>query len=369
MKLTLLSQNLQKKISLVNHAISSRSPLPILSNFLLEAAAGKLRILATDLEIGLQVDVAANIEEEGSVAIPAKLFYELIQSFPEEKITISLEKETLLVKGKNIQSSFQTNPKDEFPKLYEEAGEKIATFTTSDLKNAISQVVFAASLDTTRAALSGILVKREENGFLLVATDGYRLSLKHHSVKESREEVTLLIPARVFKELLQFLEQDKIVELYVAKASNQVMFVQEETVLVGRLIEATFPNYEKIIPTDFSTKAIFDLGEMQKAVKISSLFARESANIVKFSLEKETIRISAATPSLGENIVTVEAKITGEENQIAFNAKYLLDLFSNITSDTIVFEMNGPVNPGVFKIENDPSFLHIIMPIRVQQEG
>jgi DNA polymerase-3 subunit beta len=152
--------------------------------------------------------------------------------------------------------------------------------------------------------------------------------------------------------------------MYVAEASNQICFKQGETLLIGRLIEAEFPNFEKIIPSDFSLSAIFDREEMLDAVKICSIFARDSANIVKLHLEKDHITVSSKSPSVGENTVDVDAKLSGEENEIAFNAKYLLDLFGNLTEERLVFEMIGPLNPGVFRVQGDDSFLHLIMPIR-----
>jgi DNA polymerase-3 subunit beta len=159
------------------------------------------------------------------------------------------------------------------------------------------------------------------------------------------------------------------VGVFVSKEKNQIIFSQNDTTLIGRLIEAEFPNYEKIIPADFSTKTIFDKDALQKAIKGAYVFARQTAGIIKLSIQKNKIVISANAPSIGKNKIEVEAKTTGEENEIAFNARYLLDFLSNGTSETMSFEMNGPLNPGVFKETNDPSFMHLIMPIRVQQES
>ena len=138
---------------------------------------------------------------------------------------------------------------------------------------------------------------------------------------------------------------------------------------MGRLIEAEFPNYEKIIPTDFSTKTVFEKESLQKAIKTSYVFARQTASILKLSIKKDKIVVSANAPSVGSNTIEVDAKTTGEENEIAFNARYLLDLLSNIDADEMSYEMTGPLNPGVFKIVGDTSFLHLIMPIRVQTEA
>ena len=230
-------------------------------------------------------------------------------------------------------------------------------------------VVFSASTDTSRPALSGILMKSEKNGFLFVATDGYRLSLKHHSTTEglTGEEQALIVPARVFREVLAMKEGGEEIAVYIAKNSNQVLFEMGQSLLVGRLIEAQFPDYEKIIPSDHASQVAFEREEMLKAVRICSIFAREAANIIKLSLKEEKIIVSSQTPSLGENTVEIEAKLTGEENEIAFNARYLLDVLSHLSDDILTLEMTGPLNPGVFRVKDNASFLHLIMPIRVQQ--
>lgn len=369
MKITILTNNLQSKLSFLNHAVSPKSQLPVLLNILIETRENSIKISSTDLEIGVETIIPAEIEEEGSVTVPAKTFTELINSLTTDTVTLLAKDSVLEVVSKRTKSTFQTIGKDEFPKLYDEKGEKIAILQEQDIKKDFLSVVFAASQDTTRPALSGVLVRREEEGFLLVATDGYRLSLKHYKVTSNdtiSDNNSFIIPARVFKELSAIKEDKSDVEMFIAQGSNQVLFEQGSTVLVGRLIEAEFPRFEKIIPSDFSVSISFDREEMQKAVKICSIFARDAANIIKFSLRKDHILVSSQSSAIGENTVQVEAKLSGEENEIAFNAKYLLDLFATVDAKEMVFEMTGPLNPGVFKIAGDESYLHLIMPIRVQ---
>ncbi len=368
MKVSLLTANLQKKLSFLNHGVSSKSQLPILLNILLETKDGKLKLSTTDLEIGIETYLPVTIEEEGATTLPAKTFTELINSLPDDTITLQTKEGILEVVSKKTKSVFQTNNKEDFPTLYEEKGEKIATLPEEELKKDFSSVVFSSSIDTTRPALSGVLVRKEAEGFLLVATDGYRLSLKHYKVvnSEALEDQSFIVPARVFKELMAIQEEQQAIHMYVSQGSNQILFEKGETVLVGRLIEAEFPQFEKIIPSDFSVSVAFDTEDMQKAVKVCSIFARDAANIIKLSFYKDHITVSSQSSSVGENTVDVDAKLSGEENEIAFNARYLLDLFANVTAEEMVFEMTGPLNPGVFKIKNDPSYLHLIMPIRVQ---
>lgn len=372
MKILLLSENLQRKILFVNHAISTRVQLPILLNFLIEAKKGILSIKATDLEIGINVNIPAKTEEEGTTSVPAKTFSELISVIPSGKIKLDLKKDGLELTGEKIKTVFQTSSPEDFPKLYENIGEEIITIKKEMVDREFPKIVFAASTDATRPALSGVLVKEEKGKLLIVATDGYRLSLKKYTMdnKEKSEEGTsLLVPSRAIKELILMSKEAEEIKIYASKQSNQIIFLQNETTLVGRLIEAEFPNYEKIIPTTFSTKIFFDKEDLQKAVKTCYIFARETANIVKLSIKKDKVIVSSNAPSVGENTVEVDVKTTGEDNEIAFNARYLLDLFSNIDEETMCFEMTNPLSPGVFKIEKDDSFLHLIMPIRVQEES
>jgi len=368
MRAVFLTENLRVCLFFVNHAISASNQLEILSTFLITAEKGRLVIKATDLEIGISSSISANVEENGSVCIPAKTFFDLINNISEEKISIETEEQNLVLKGKKIKMVFQTMPHEDFPNLYEEKGEEIAVLKKETIQEDFGKVVFAAGQDGGRPALSGVLLKKQKTGFLIVATDGYRLSLKNNVAIRTKGKdgtVELLLSARVIKEL-SLIKQDEDISLFVSDKNNQAIFAQGETVLVGRLIDAEYPSYEKIIPSDFGTKAEFDKDEMQKAIKLCSVFARETASIVKLSVKKDKVIVSANTPSVGENTVEVDAKVTGEENEIAFNARYLLDLFANVEDENMSFEMAGPLNPGVFKIAGDNSFLHLIMPIRVQ---
>lgn len=369
MQIQILTSNLQGKLSFLNHAISAKNQLPILSNILLETKTDTIKLSSTDLEIGMEVTIPAQIEEEGSTTVPAKIFTELISSLSDETVTLHTVRETLEIATKRTKSVLQTIKSDEFPKLYENKGELFTTLQIKDIQKDFTSVVFAASQDTARPALSGVLVRRESEGFLLVATDGYRLSLKHYKVAvgaQADKNASFIVPARVLREMLSFKETKEGISLFTAHENNQVIFESSDTMLIGRLIEAEFPNFAKIIPSDFSVSIAFDREELQRAVKVCSIFARDAANVIKLSLKKDHILVSSQSSSIGENSVRVDAKLDGEENEIAFNSRYLVDVLANVDEKDMVFEMTGPLNPGVFKIQGDNSFLHLIMPIRVQ---
>ena len=364
MKVILLAENLQKKLSFANKAISSRNQLPILSHVLLETRGDRLVISSTDLEIGIETRLQAQIEEEGATTVPARLFLELVNNLPQDKITLETTNGPLEITSKKTKTVLQTTPKDEFPMLYEEKGEKAAIFTKGDIKTTFGKILFAASAETTRPALSGILFQKKETKFVVVATDGYRLSLDEMEGVGEGNLNNLLVPARILREAIGIFEEGET-SLYLSQKNNQIIFEQEDTLLVGRIIEAEFPKYEKVIPTDSATTTIVDREEFLKAVKTCAIFAREAANIITLTLQKEKVIVSAKSPSLGENTVEIEAKLTGEENQIAFNARYLVEALSNIQESEVTFSMTGPLNPGVFRIPGNTHFLHLIMPIRV----
>ena len=371
MKLSLLSENLQKKLIFANHAISNRSQLPIILNFLIEARKGSLNVRSTDLEIGISIEIPAVVEEEGITTVPAKSFLELVSMIPSGKITLTLNKKGLELKTEKIKTIFQVSSPNDFPKLYENTGDETIRIEREMVNNFFGKVVFAASQDLARPALSGILIKKEKERLWVISTDGYRLSLKENVFKGKENasgDFSAIVPARVIRELVLMEKNEGDIKMFASKQNNQVVFLQNDTVLVGRLIEAEFPDYEKIIPTSFSTKISFDRQDFHNAVRTCYIFARETAGIVRLSIKKDKTILSSNTPSVGENSVEIETKTTGEENEIAFNGRYLLDLFSNVQEEEMFFEMTGSLNPCVFRIKKDPLFLHLIMPIRVQEE-
>lgn len=367
MKATFLLENLLEKISFLNHAISQRPPLPILAGFLIETEKGKLRISATDLEIGISTTVPASIEKEGRLVVPAKPFAEILANLSEEKITIEKNETNTELSSAKTKATLLVMDDKEFPKLFDEKGESVLTIKKETVEKDLNRVVFAASQDLGRPAFSGVLVKKDGESVSLVATDSHRLSLSKTTGVKTKATSPLLVSARVIRAILSEKSHGDI-EVFASAKNNQVIFDLGETVLVGRTIEAEFPDFAKIVPDDFGSQAVFDKEEFLRALKVTSVFARDNANIVKISLGSGKIQVFAKSPTLGQNTVEVAAKTKGDENEIAFNGRYLLELLQNIGDGEIVFEMQGPLNPGVFKIAGDPNFTHLIMPIRVKDE-
>lgn len=373
MQVICLQENLKTALFLVNRIISQKAQLPILSNVLIQAQKKTLSLLSTDLELGLKIEVPAKIEHEGEITIPAKTLLDLVSILPPEKIEIKTEGTTLTLKTKNQKATFLGIPAVEFPQFTDKKGDFILGIGGSILKTNIKNVVYASSIDESRPVLNGVLFKNAGGEYIFVATDGYRLSLKKMGKKNKQETMApFVVPGRVLKELCFLIEKEggenAPVNIFMASQQNQIRFEVGGGILVGRLIEGEFPDYEKIIPQNVNTTLVVEKEDFLNSVKIASVFARDSANIVKIAIKKDGLFISANAPQIGDNQSFVEARVSGEENEIAFNSRFLLEFLANLEEKEIVFEMTGPLNPGVFKIQNDNSFLHLIMPVRIQEE-
>jgi len=374
MKLQVLQENLNSGLLTASRTISSKAQLPILSNVLLKATKEGLQILATNLETGVNIKIGAKIDREGEITIPAKIFTEIVSSLSTERIDLEVVENTLKLTTNSYQATLNGLPATEFPKFPNYSSEDLFSLPAEKLLEAINQVAFAAATDDSRPILTGILFELEGKDLSLVATDGYRLSLKKVEVNSPvKEKISLIIPARSLIEVSRVLEEEKekkekILKMGFTKEQNQVVFVFPEIELFSRVIEGTFPDYQKIIPNSFTTKLILDREIFSREVKVVSIFARDSANIIKFKIQKDLLEMSANSPQIGENKSSLEIKQEREEGEIAFNFRFLQGFLSAVNVQEISLEINGPLNPGVFRGAGDDSFLHIIMPVRLQVE-
>ncbi len=370
MKISLLQENLNKGLGIVSRFIATKATLPILSNILLSTDQDQLKLSATNLEMGINFWLGAKIEKEGAIAVPARLLAELISSLPPEKIDLETKENTLFLSSGFFKAEILGMPQGEFPQIPSQQKEQILTFDKNEIFSGLSQVCFAAAQDESRPVLTGILLRQEEDLILLVATDGYRLSLKKIKTKRKKiGEESFIIPAKTLIEIsriIQEIKEEEEISINKSVNENQVIFSLPGIEIVSRLIEGNFPEFEKIIPQAKETRIILDKDDFFKAVKIASIFAREKANIVKIKTDRERISVSAESPQVGVNETQVEGKIEGQNLEIAFNFRFLLDFLNASSGKEVVFEANGPLSPGVFRSTDDDSFLHIIMPVRIQ---
>jgi DNA polymerase-3 subunit beta len=374
MKVSILQENLTKGLNIVNRFILPRAQLPILNNVLMKTEQGRLKLSATNLETGINLWLGVKIEKEGEICVPAKNLTEYISLIPPQKINLEVEKNLLKITSETYQANFITLSASEFPIIPTLKKKPEISLINKDLALAISQVAFAAAQDEGRPVLTGILFKVKKEKLILVATDGFRLSIKEisglKSGEESKLQKDLIIPARALIEVGKIMaeggEQNNL-GLTITPENNQIIFSTPEVEIISRLIEGKFPDFEKIVPENCQTQIIIETEALLQAVRAASIFAREAANIIKFEIKGSKLEVYSNNPQMGENKITLEVKNEGEGGKIAFNSRYLLDFLNSVKSDLVSFGMTTSLNPGIFKPANDKSYLHVIMPIRIQE--
>lgn len=375
MKLDILQENLKNAVGVVSRVLVTKPQMPILANILLETKDGQLILTASNLETTVTLAIGAKIETPGAFTVPGRTLGEVVAGLTAEKITLTTEENNLLIAGGKFKAKIAGLPAADFPKLTnnnEKAAVAAWDFSKTDFLKIINQVSFAAALDDGRASLTGILFKPGPDGLVLAATDGFRLSVVSLPEVKNKDVESFLLPAKALLEIVRIME-DKI---SLTLVSNQVIFTTGEIKIYCRCIAGKFPEFEKIIPANSSLKIVAATEELNKAVKLAAIFARNSANIVKLKVsprgeagKSQKLKVSANAPQTGENETEMEVEIEkgGEEEfAIAFNYRYLLDFLSNINSQEFTAEFNDSLSSGVFRLPSDPNFLHLIMPVRVQ---
>ncbi|MFV2063563.1 MAG: DNA polymerase III subunit beta [Chloroflexota bacterium] len=369
MKLSLMQENLARGLSLVSRAVSSRPTLPVLANVLIKTQDGGLRLTATNLEIGISAWVPGKIDMDGSMTVPARLITELVAGLPAgERVDLEMESEhTLSIHAGSYRTHLRGIEADEFP-VISAAGDRPTTQVSQKaLRRALSEVSFAAAADEARPILTGVLTRLAGETLTLAAADNYRIAVKTLDLLRSVEETSVVVPARSYIELMRILgDTDEPADIILAQAKNQIIIKVDTTEVVSRLIDGQFPNYESVLPTSHSTRALVDRDELLKAVRLSALIASSAANVVRLGFGEdgsEGITIAAAA-DVGDSEGQVEAKLEGDPVTIAFNARYLVEALQNMEADQLAIELSGPLAPGVLKPVDDPSYVHVIMPVR-----
>jgi DNA polymerase-3 subunit beta len=368
MRLSLKQENLTKALASVGRVVSTRASLPVLSNVLIATDGNRLRLSATNLEIGINYWVGAKIDRPGSLTIPARLFAEFVASLPHGNIDLEATETSLTVKTSHYQSKINGISADEFPPIPQVTSEPVLSLDAAVLKDALTQVVIAASLDEARPVLAGVYMYTADEKLFIVATDSYRLAEKQlDMVAASTKDMAVIVPVRTMQELIRLLgEADGNVDIYLD--DNQIMFRVNEVELVSRLIEGKFPNYKQIIPTAVETSFDISTAEFTRIVKVASLFARESAGSIKIEIKSEgEVSIVSSDSEVGGNTSTAECEVSGEDGEISLNARYLQDALSIIKTPNVTFAISGKLNPCMIYPSGEDipdDYLHIVMPLR-----
>ncbi len=381
MKLEILQENFNSALTLVCRILSAKPQLPILSHILLEAKNGKLTLTSSNQEITITTEIGAKIISDGAITIPGRTLLEIVSSLSAEKITLEVEESTVGLKAGGFKASINGTSAKEYPSLIPSVSPKEPSLTipAKQFKDLISKTVFSCASDEGRAVLTGELFKLIDGRLTVATTDGFRLSVVQQEETVKDWKTSVVIPAKTMVEVEKILTDSKAgkVDIILLEETNQIYFNAGDIKIYSSLITGTFPDYEKIIPAKSLFKIVIEANELVKAVRLASVFARESANIVKFQTSNLPageagfkLKISANAPEVGDNESEVDVKVEGEmteEFSIAFNFHYLLDFLSAIGgSGEMTIELTSSTTPGVFKTTSDPNFLHLIMPVRVQ---
>jgi len=367
MKLICTQENLNFGLGLVSHLATRSTNLPILNNVLLKAEKGELKLITTNLEMGIKLSVRGKIEKEGAFTVNAKLLSDYINLLPKENIEMELDEAILNIKCQNYKTQIKGLEATEFPILPEVEKKNKLVVKAEDLKDALTRVAFCAALDESRPEISGVLFKTSDNQLIITATDSYRLAEKKINVVASQVSANqIIVPLKTINELQRILFNQTEKEINLFFNENQILFEIDNIELISRLIEGQYPDYQQIIPTQKKTEAKIKVGEFLQAVKSASLFCKPGINDVKLTLlpEKSELVVLASNANLGENITNLKVEISGEDNEIVFNYRFLIDGLNNINQEYLDFEVTNNSIPGIIKPIGEDGYLYIIMPIR-----
>jgi len=368
-KLSVMQENLARGLSVVSRAVSARSTLPVLANVLLKTEDAGLKLTATNLEIGITYWVPGKIDTDGATTVPAKLLTDYVNAIHGgDRIDLELQTgETLYLRCGRSESHIKGIDADEFPAIQTAGDQATTRIAQNVLRQALEETAFAAASDEARPILTGVLARFEGDTVTLAAADNYRIAVKTIPILDPVSDASVVIPARALNELIRILaDVDEPVEVVLAQARNQILFHLEGIDLVSRLIDGQFPNYQQVLPQTHTTRAVLDREELLRAVRPAALIAHESANIVKLQISSNGdagVTVSA-NAEVGDHVGQVEAAVEGDGTTIAFNARYLADVLTNVDAEQFALELNGPLSPGVFKPIGDDRYVHVVMPVR-----
>ena len=373
MKFTCTRENLSHALDGVSGVANRQSHLPILSNIFIEATASRVALIATDLEIAIHMTVRAKIEQEGSFTVPAKTITDFVRLLLEEQVVLELRDNELHLTCGNSSTKIKGTSAEEFPVIpHIEEGTEYQ-INASLYRDALAKTIVAVAKNEIRPELSGICFRffsPSYDGFLLAATDSYRLAEKRAVVSQGTNAVNCIVPAKTASEMIRLLlvlkedggEQD--IHLFVS--ANQIALRFEQCEMVSRLIDGAYPDYEQIIPASFKTTATFPADVFIKRIKAASLFTTTGVNAVAFDLnvEEKTVGISSTSTQTGEHTSEIDADVRGEENSILLNHKYVIDGVQHMGDGDVEFCVNSAESPCLFRPKSSHDYVYIVMPIR-----
>lgn len=371
MKCTVSPAALSSALGLVSRAVSARSTLPVLSNVLLETEDDGLRVTATNLDLTIAATVPATVLEEGRTTVPARLLAEYISSLAEAPCTMELDPSTQVLKLSCGVHRTKLHGIDavEFPPLPVRDAEAAIEVQSPALQNAITQTAMAASGDEGSPVLTGVLLQVDGNRLTLAATDRHRLAVKTLEVEvkgDGGRTGNVIVPSRHLQELARAINPNRpAVGIGFSEARNQIFFTLKDVEISSRLIEGNYPNYAQVIPADSSTTVSLPTADLLREARTAQVLARDAANPLRLRVGDGQLTLVAQTAEVGDDEAPLTATVNGDDVQIAFNARYVLDALQVLDSDEVQLSFNGALSPGVIRPSGRDDYLCIIMPVRV----
>ncbi len=376
MKITCKRQELSRGLSVVGHAVSTRTTLPVLGNLLLTAEGDHLRLAATNLDIAITCQIAARVEQEGVTTVPARLLTDFVNALEAGDVDLSPlpgGAQGLRVRAGSSEANIRGMDPTEFPVIPLVDGAAAFTLDAGELRGMISQTTFAAAADDARPIFTGVLTRLRDGKMTFASADTYRLAVRSTALAGfAGREDDLLIPARALNELSKIMPQDGAVDVLTTATQNQILFRMPGIEMVARLIEGQFPNFEAIVPKGATTRVVVMTDKLRAAAKVAALFAKSdsTSNTVRVTitpgnegLTPGVVTLQATNDELGDSTGTVDATVDGPAVMILFNVKYLNDVLGVIDTPEIVLELNTPQSPGVVKPLGSEDYTYVIMPL------
>jgi DNA polymerase-3 subunit beta len=374
MKLSCLQENLKNALNIVSRAVATRTTLPITQNVLIATDGSRLKLAATNLEMAISCWIGAKVDKEGAITIPARLLTDFTGLLPNEKIDITLNKNTLQLKCARFETRINGLDAGDFPPI-PQVTDGIATKIEAEaLRESISQVTFAAATEESRPVLTGVQLEFDGDKLTLAAADGFRLAVHDTTILSPVSAKTaIIVPSRALNELSRFLsDQEEPVEITVNQQKSQALFRLKNVEMVSQLIQGSFPNYSQLIPQKYVTRAVVDVAQFLQAIKMASIFARDGSGIVRMEITPGPemtagkMNIWARAEEIGDNTSEIDALIDGEPAKIAFNAKYISDVLGVLKQKQVALETTTSSSPGVIRPVGVSNYVHVVMPMFVQ---
>lgn len=363
MKVNCITNKLNNFISKVEKITGRNLNLPILSCILLEAKNNKLIIKSTNLDLGVEIILPTEVEEEGVIAVPGTIFKNLLSNISNDKVLLKTEKDNLLVSSKTNTSIIKSYSNNDFPLIPKVDSKNKININCKKLLKGFKSVWYSASTSTVRPELSSVSLNIKNSYLYFTATDSFRLAEVKIPIKTEKEFSNILIPFKNIPEIIRVFE-DIEGDIEISFTKNQISFNYDNIYLTSRIIEGVFPDYNQLIPKEYTTEVVILLDDLINIFKIINIFSNKF-NQVNFNIdpEKKIFEMKSKSDEVGENINNISAALSGEALSINFNYKYIIDSFQSIVTDSVILQFNGLSKPLVIRGVSDNQFLYLVMPM------